>query len=195
MTTAAIVADIERETAAEIERLLADADRRAAETVAVARTELRQAVEAACARAEPAARLDAARRVNAARLRLLDRRADLATARSEAVFAAAGRRLDAIARGADPNRWAAALDRLLDEASALAGPGANVVVRSTDLPRVAQRVAAARAVGAGGDDAGPGVRVTSADGRIEVDATVASRLERARVRLAEAVAAGLGLGG
>jgi len=194
MTTAAIVADIERETAAEIDRLLADADARAAAIVAAAHDELRLAVGAACARAEPVARLAGARRANAARLRLLDRRADLAIVRSEAVFDEAGRRLAAIAGGADPGRWAAALDRLVDEALGLAGPGATVVVRQADLPYVADRVRA-RAVVSAADDADPGPRATSADGRLEVDATLASRLERARVRLAEAVAAGLGLGG
>jgi hypothetical protein len=45
------------------------------------------------------------------------------------------------------------------------------------------------------DDAPAGVVALSADGRLEVAATVPVRLERARVRLAETVAASLGLTG
>jgi V/A-type H+-transporting ATPase subunit E len=195
MTTAAIVADIERETASEVDALLAEADARAAGIVAAARADLRLAVDHARARAEPQARLDAARRVNAARLRLLERRADLATERCEAVFEAAARGLEAIAGGADPDRWARALGRLTDESLALTGPGATIVVRTADLPLVERRVTTAGAVAASTPDADPGVLATSSDGRIEVDARLASRLERARIRLAEAVAVGLGLGG
>jgi V/A-type H+-transporting ATPase subunit E len=195
MTTAAIVADIERETASEVARILADAEARAAALVDAARTDLRSAVDAARARAEPAARLDAARRINAARLRLLDRRADLATARSEAVFDAAGRRIEAIAGGADPDRWAAALVRLVGESLDQAGPGATVVVRPADLALVAGWASTADVRVTADDDAAAGVRMVSADGRIEIDATLSARLDRARVRLAEAVATRLGLGG
>jgi V/A-type H+-transporting ATPase subunit E len=191
MSTAAIVEDLERETAAEIERLLADAADRAAEVVAAAAAAQRRAVEGAVARAEPLARHDAARRVNAARVRLLDRRADLATARSEAVFEAAGRRLAAIAAGADARRWAAGLARLAGEALDLVGPGATLVVRPVDGALVADGARAAGAVLVPSEGAAPGVRASSADGRVEVDATIASRLERARASLAEAVAATL----
>lgn len=194
MTTAAIVADIERETASEVARLLSDADGRAAEIVATARAELRLAVERARARADPLLSQEAARRVNAARLRLLERRADLATARCDAAFAAAARRLEAIAGDADPDRWATALGRLTDEALALTGPGAIVVVRPSDLPLVERRVGAAGAIARATKRADAGVVARSADGRIEVDAAVAGRLERARARLADAVASELGLG-
>ncbi len=204
MTTAAIVADIERESELQVERLLADADARAAEIVAAARASVHRVVDAACAREEPLARLEAARRVNAVRLRLLERRAELATSRSEAVFAAAAERLRRIAGGAEPDRWAAALGRLVDEAVALAGPGAALVVRARDLPLVEARVIALGATVRTADEGAPGagvdagldagVRATARDGSVEVDATLASRLERARVRLAETVAAGLGIG-
>lgn len=192
MTTAAILADLERETGAEIERLLVDADRQTQDIVAAAHDAQRQAVEAARTRAEPAARLDAARRINEARVRLLDRGAEYATARSEAVFDEAGRRLEAIAATGAP-RWAAGLARLVDEALDLAGPGATLVVRPVDRAPIADRARRAGAVVTTSEAAAPGVRATSADGRVEVDATIASRLERARTRLAEAVSTGLGL--
>ena len=191
-------------------RIIAEeAETEAAAIVAAARVradglvgEARAAADArlavARARAEPAIRAEAVRRVNAARLRLLERRAELVAGRTAAVFQRAGERLAEIADGAEPERWRAALGPLAAEAIALAGPGAEVNVRAADAGWVAATVeaAGARLVAFGPDPAAgqvpPGVVVRSADGRIEVDATLPARLERARHRLAETVAARLG---
>lgn len=191
-------------------RIIAEeADTEAAAIVAAARVradglvgEARAAADArlaaALARAEPAIRAEAVRRVNAARLRLLERRAELIAGRTAAVFQLAGERLAEIADGAQPERWRAALGRLAAEAIELAGPGAEVDVRVADAGSIAATVeaAGARLVALGPDRAAgaanPGVVVRSSDGRIEVDATLPARLERARHRLAETVAARLG---
>jgi len=173
MSIEAILGQIEAEAAAEAARRLAGARERAAQLVAEAEERSRAQVAAACGRAEPAIRAEATRMVNAARLRLLERRAELGAAWVEAVFADAAARLEAVAGGADEPRWARALERLVEEATALAGPDAIVT--------------------AGSGDGAAGVVARSSDGRIEVDATIAARLERARARLAEPVARILGL--
>ena len=171
----AILAQIEAESAAEAARCAADAHERAAAVVAEAEELVRAQVAAVCASTEPEVRAEATRTVNAARLRLLERRAELGASWLDAVFAEAEGRLAAISGGADATRWARALARLSEEASTLAGPGAVV------------------STGDGDGDAGAIAR--SADGRVEVDATIAARLERARVRLAEPVARILGVSG
>ncbi|HSL34205.1 MAG TPA: hypothetical protein VK871_11185, partial [Candidatus Limnocylindrales bacterium] len=70
MSSAEIVLEVERETAAEVERILAAADRRATEIEEAARDAVRAKVAQAVARSEPAVRADAGRRANEARLRL-----------------------------------------------------------------------------------------------------------------------------
>jgi vacuolar-type H+-ATPase subunit E/Vma4 len=195
MSSTDIVREIERETAAELDRLLASADQRATEIVEAAVAEVRRRAEAAIVRAEPAVRAEARRRANAARLRLNERRLEMALARTAAVHAAAADRLQAITTCPEQEPWAAALVRLTREALDLAGPGASVRVRRRDTEIVGELV---RAHGGrlepDGDDAPAGVVAISADGRIEVDATIPVRLDRAWARLAEDVARRLGLG-
>ena len=66
-------------------------------------------------------------------------------------------------------------------------PEATVTVRDVEaISRVAREWQAE--VVALADDGDPGLVVTSADGRIEVDARLSVRLERGRTLLAEAVA-------
>lgn len=195
MSVTDIVRQIDAETAAEIDRRLADADVRAAEMIGQARVLVSARVETAVARAEPAVRSESARRTNAARQRLRDRRAELALDTTTAVYATARARLDAIAGGAEPERWARSLHALLDEALALVGPEPVVRLRDRDASVVAARV---RAVGGHlerlPDDSPAGVVARSSDGRIEVDATIQVRLDRAHARLAEWLAGQLGLG-
>jgi hypothetical protein len=78
----------------------------------------------------------------------------------------------------------------------MVGPGASVALPGVEAPLVealvAERRATLQALPAG---APPGPMVRSADGRIEVDATLPTRMGRARVMLAEDVAAALGVGG
>jgi vacuolar-type H+-ATPase subunit E/Vma4 len=195
MSVADIIREIDVETAVEIERRLAEADRRAAEVLEQAGADVRARIEAAVVRAEPAIRAETARRTNVARLRLQERRAEMALTRMTGVHAAASARLGAIAGGAEPERWARSLHGLLEEALALVGPEATVRVRDCDAGIIAACVQAA-----GGrlerlaDDAPAGVVARSPDGRIEVDATINVRLDRAHVRLSEWLAGQLGPG-
>ena len=126
---------------------------------------------------------------------LRERRAELSLDTTTAVHAAARARLDAIAGGAEPDRWASALGRLLEEALELAGPGATVRVRDCDAGIVAACVEAAGGrLECSPDDSPAGVVARSSDGRIEVDATIPVRLDRAHARLAEWLARQLGIG-
>lgn len=195
MSSAEIVREVERETTAEVEAILAAADRRASEIVDAARNAVRARVEAAVARAEPGVRAEAGRRVNEARLRIGERRVELEVERSSGVHAAAAERLRAIAgaTGADRARWAASLVRLTREALELAGPNATVRVRDADAAMIRRHVEelGGRLEPMSGD-APDGIVAISQDGRIEVDATIPARLERARTVLAEAVAGSIG---
>jgi vacuolar-type H+-ATPase subunit E/Vma4 len=191
-----IVQLIEREAAEEAVRLVADADARAATLLEEAEVAARAQVAAACERGEPAIRAEAMRRVNAARLRLLEHRAIAAARRIDAVITTADERLRAIAEGADRRRWAAALERLAIEALEAIGPGAIVRVRVADAPLVAGTVAAGggRLEPLDGPGVPPGLQATDPAMRIEVDATLAARLGRARTRLAEDMGRALDLG-
>jgi vacuolar-type H+-ATPase subunit E/Vma4 len=107
---------------------------------------------------------------------------------SEAVFRAAAARLAAIADGAEPERWAAAVRRLADEGLRLTGRGSRLRVRPVDVAALAALARELDASIEADAAAGPGVVAVSADGRLELDATVATRLDRARSRLADVVA-------
>jgi vacuolar-type H+-ATPase subunit E/Vma4 len=196
MSIAAIVERIDAEAQTEADAILAEADLRAAGLVGAATAERDRRVAAALERAEPGLRADRTRRANAARMRRLDRDASLAATRTARAFELAGARLEAIAAGADPDRWLAALRTLTRAAIAEAGDRAVIRIRVADAAHIEDLVAAA-----GGrlelvDQAGmpPGVIVRSADGRLEIDATLPTRLERARLRLADATARSLGVG-
>jgi vacuolar-type H+-ATPase subunit E/Vma4 len=197
MSVEAIVQLIEREAAAEATRIVAEGEARASSLVDDAETAAAERVAAAVERAEPAIRAEATRRVNAARLHLLERRAAETARRIDAVMAAAHDELDVVADATDRRRWAVALESLAAEAMAAVGPGAVVRVRAIDAPLVAGIVAArgGRLEPIEDRDAAPGLRASAPDGRIEVDARLDARLGRARVRLVEDVARTLGLAG
>jgi len=136
------------------------------------------------------------RLVNAARLRLLERRAEHSAAIVAEAFREAEARLDAIAGDPSGERWQRALERLIDEAVGLVGPEAVIRVRAAEAPVVgpiAERLGA-RLDEDGDPEMPPGVLAWSADGLVDVDATLPSRLGRARTRLAESVARLLGAG-
>jgi vacuolar-type H+-ATPase subunit E/Vma4 len=195
MSVAEIVREIDTVTAADIERVLAEADVRAREILEQAGAVVRARVETAVVRAEPAIRAETARRTNLARQRVRERRAELALTTTVAVRAAALARLDAIACGDEPERWADSLQRLLDEALALVGPGATIHVRGCDAGIIAARVQAMDGcLELLAADSPAGILARAADGRIEVDATIDVRLDRAHARLAECLARTLGLG-
>jgi len=185
MGVEAIVRVVEAESIAEAEAIVGaardDAAARIAAAEAAAEARIREAVE----RAEPGFRAEARRRVNVARVGLLERQAARTADLVDEAAREAARRLHAIAADPHDRRWRAAVARLTDETAVLIGPGGTVLVRAVD------GTAAAPAAAAAGcrlellpDDAAAGVIGRSADGRIEVDATLATRLARARTQLA-----------
>jgi len=185
-----IEAEAEAEAAATIER--ADGEARA--IVEAARRQAAERVAAARSAAERDARSEVARSLNALRLRNVGAQAEILAGWLERVFRAAGEEAAAIADGSDPERWARALGRLVDEAVALAGPRARIAVRPGDAAAIRTAVAA---VGADlevvEDPSLPaGLVARSADGRSEVDGTLQVRLARAREQLAGEVAVRLG---
>jgi vacuolar-type H+-ATPase subunit E/Vma4 len=192
MSVEAIVRAVEAAAAAEAEGIVAGARADAAAAVSTAQSAADAAIRAACDRAEPRFRAEAMRRVNAARLRLLERRAVRSAELVEAAAAAARVRLDAIAADPGGRRWIGALERLLEETAGLVGAGGMLGVRRADAV-AARSIAARLGCRLEAADIAPGVVGRSADGRIEVDATVAVRLEHARIRLAEPVAHLLGV--
>jgi vacuolar-type H+-ATPase subunit E/Vma4 len=190
-----IVAMIAREADEEAARLVADARTRAATLCEEAESTAQADVRTACDRAEPGIAAAATRRVNAARLRLLERRSAIEASRIEAVMTAAGSTLHEIADGADPSRWKAALERLAIDALETIGPGALIRVRASDATLLATVVATrAGRLEPLTDQAAPaGLWAIAPDQRITVDSTLAARLGRARIRLAEEIGRVLGL--
>ncbi|HEX6128919.1 MAG TPA: hypothetical protein VF071_07870, partial [Candidatus Limnocylindria bacterium] len=166
MSGEAILRSILEESDREVEAIKADARARADEMLAQARAAADARVRDAVLAAEPMLRADAARRVNAARLRLLHARAERRAREVALAFDEAARRLGEMARD-DPTRWRAALERLSLAACRQAGEGA-------------------RLEGPGGS--GERLRAVSPDGRLHVDASVAARVERARRLLVDEVA-------
>ena len=184
-----IIAVIQREADDEATRIVKEAERQATELVAAAESGVQAQVDAAIERSGPEIRGASQRRVNAVRLRILEERARHDATRLVAVFDAAEERVAAIADGADPERWSSALSALCAEALRSVGEGASVKVRGPDVNAILSVAGDWQAeVVAVADDEAPGVVVTSGDGRIEVDARLSVRLQRARVLLAEAVA-------
>jgi len=191
-----IVRVIEAEAAEEAARIVGAARERADAIVAEARANAEARVRQACARAEPGYRAEAIRLVNAARLRLLEARAEEAAALVEAVFRTAAGQLEAIAGDPGGPRWQRALGGLVEEAVAFTGPGAVVQVRAVDAGTVAGLVERLGCrLESPPSSLAPGVLACSADGRLEIDATLPTRLARARVALAEPVARRLGVAG
>ncbi|MEX1173420.1 MAG: V-type ATP synthase subunit E family protein [Chloroflexota bacterium] len=196
----AIVRLIEAEAAAEAERIIATARDQAAGLVDAAEASVVARVREAGERAEPTYRAEAMRLVNAARLRSLERRAAQAASLVDEVMAGAQQRLAAIVaeRG---DRWRSALDRLIAETVKLVGSDAEILVRGADVEiarptveRLGCRIGEIEIDGPGDRDGlSAGVVGRSADDRIEVDATLAARLERARTNLSEPIARLLGV--
>jgi vacuolar-type H+-ATPase subunit E/Vma4 len=197
MSVEAIVRAVEVTAAAEGDAIVAAARADAARMVAAAEAAADARVREACERADPGFRAEAMRQVNTARLRLLERRAARSAELVNAATDAARVRLDAIAGNPVDPRWTVALERLLEETAALIGPEGTMRVRPSDL--MAARPVAARlgcrveTLDEGTADDAAGVIGRSADGRVEVDATLPVRLAHARIRFAESVARLLGV--
>ena len=191
----AILEAIEREAAAEAAALLVAARQRAATMVADARAHADAEVRGARAEHEPALQREASRLVNAARLRRVRDRTEADVAVVDRAFALAAERLTTLADDPSGDRWRWALVRLVEEAVAFTGPGSTVRVRPADAAALQDghvrfdRTAVRLEVEA---DAAQGFVCRSADGRLEVDGTLPTRLRRARAALASEVARLLG---
>ncbi len=173
MSVEALVAAIEAEASVEAERVLADAEAAAAARVADAEASADARVAAALAEAEPAILGAEVRALNAARLALAELR------------------VTRISGGADPGRWAGAIERLAAETASLTGPG-EVRVRACDARHLddLRPMLEEQGIAVVADETmPPGVRGRSADGRLHVDATIRVRLARARASLLPDVAA------
>jgi len=194
MSVEKIIQFIEREAEDEAARIVADAEAEVRGSVATAEAEVEARVVDTLERVGPELRAESRRRVNAVRLRALEERARDDAARLSAVFDAAEERLVGIAAGADEGRWSATLARLCSDALDSVGEGASVAIRSRDAPSIAAVARRWDARVRRLDDATQaGLVATSADGRVEVDASLVVRMERARSLLAESVAQMLAL--
>jgi vacuolar-type H+-ATPase subunit E/Vma4 len=194
MSVEKIIQLIEREAEDETTVIVAQAEREARESVAAARADIEARVAEALERVGPEIRATSQRRINAVRLQVLEGRARDDAARLTAVFDAAESCAGEIAEGADERRWWAALERLCADALRSVGEGASVAIRSRDAPAVADVASREKAgVEVLPDDVPAGLRAISHDGRIEVDARLAVRVERARSLMAERVARALAL--
>lgn len=165
MSADAILEAIRSEADREVDAILADARTEAERLLGEARATAARRVAEALGAAEPALAAEASRRLNVARLRLLHARARLRAERVAAIFDAARVELASLVERGDP-RWRAGVERLRASATAAVGSGDAIVE----------------------EVAGSGVLARSADGRVLVDATVETRLDRARVLLADTVA-------
>lgn len=184
-----LVAILESESQAEIERILTEARARAEQVIADARASAVAQLGAARARtdvdrAAAMARAGSAAQVRAAALVLQAK--DRAIAE---VFTRAASELRQLPQ--DQRRYAAALRALIREAAAGLDTGRVIVeVHPDDRERAGQLV---RELGldaevAAADSVSGGVRVSTADRRFVVENTLASRIERVRPVLAAEVA-------
>ena len=189
MSVEKIIQLIEREAEDEATKIVADAEAAVRESVAVAQADVEARIADALERVGPELRAASQRRINAVRLRILEERARDDAARLTAVFDAAEAHLDDIAAGADEQRWWAALEQLCSDTLASVGEGASVAIRSQDVPAIADATRRWDAHVMPLDGATRAGLVTSSpDGRIEVDASLEVRVERARSLTAESVA-------
>jgi vacuolar-type H+-ATPase subunit E/Vma4 len=194
MGSAEILRAIADDTDREVARLLDDATARATEIVATARRAAQARVDEAVTAADPELRAEASRTINAARVEMLHARAAASAARLAAAFELAERRLPGTWKSGD-SRWRAALLGLAGDALSATGAGSTLTARPIDCDRL--RPLLSRGVAEIISDSGlpAGVIARSADGRVEVDATVTSRLAGARRLLAEEVVALLEVAG
>ncbi len=184
-----LIAILEKEAAAEIERILADARAEAERLVQEARQQAEAELAAQRARAESEREAVETRARSAAALRasaLVLQAKDQALAE---VFQRAQAELARLAQ--DRGRYGALLRGLLREAASAVGGRVVVQVHPKDieLARQAVRDLGLDAEVQAADDVAGGVRVVSGDGRFVVENTLASRVERARAALAPEVAA------
>lgn len=186
-----LVAILEKESAAEIDRILSEARAKAEQVTAEARRAVQEQLEAARARIDGERKAALARAGSSAQVRaaaLVLQAKDRAIAE---VFARAEAELARLAQ--DKTRYAGVLRALIREAAA--GLSSRIVVEvhpdDRDLARHAVKDLGLDAEVATADDIRGGVRVATADRRFIVENTLASRIERVRPVLVTEVAATL----
>jgi len=184
-----LVAILERESAAEVARILEEGRARAEQITADARRAAQEQLAAARARVEHERRAAMARAGSAAQVRaaaLVLQAKDRALAE---VFTQAEEELRRVAQ--DRTRYPAVLRALIREAAA--GLSGHIVVEvhpdDRDLARQAVRDLGLDAEVTPSADVSGGARVATADRRFTVENTLASRIERVRPLLASEVAA------
>jgi vacuolar-type H+-ATPase subunit E/Vma4 len=187
MGSNAILRAIADETDREVERLIGEATERAEEILGNARRTAEARIDEAVSAADPQLQADAARTINAARVELLHSRALQGAARLTAAYELAQNDLQQLADAGDA-RWRTALSRLATDALSVSGDDSTLIARPADCEHIFAALGADSRV-VRDVTVTAGVVARSADGTIEVDATVASRLLRTRRLLAEQVAA------
>lgn len=187
--TSELVAILEKEAAAEIERVLAEARAKAEQIGAQAQEEAQSFLAAQRSRMDAERKAAQVRAQSAAQVKAA---ALVLQAKDQAiadVFAGAEAELARVAQ--DKARYGAVLRGLIREAAG-GLPGRITVEanpRDLDLARQAVRELKLDAEVKAADDVTGGVRLISDDGRFIVENTLASRVERVRALLAPEIAA------
>ncbi|HET6948630.1 MAG TPA: V-type ATP synthase subunit E [bacterium] len=184
-----LVAILEKESAAEAERVLAEARAKAEQIGTEARRAAQEQREAARARVDSERKAALARASSAAQVRAA---ALVLQAKDRAISEVFSRAEAKLARlQQDKTRYAGVLRALIREASA--GLSGRIVVEvhpdDRDLARQAVSELGLDAEAATADDLRGGARVVTADRRFVVENTLASRIERVKPVLTSEVAA------
>lgn len=184
-----LVAMLEKESAAEIERILSEARARAEQIAAEARRAADERLAAARAQVEHERKAAVARATSAAQVRAAALVLQAKDAALAEVFTRAEEELVKVTQ--DRGRYVAVLRGLLKEAAS--GFNGRIVVEAhpddRDLIRQAVKELGLDAEVAAAEDVRGGVRVSTADRRFVVENTLASRIERVKPVLATDVAA------
>lgn len=184
-----LVAILEKEAGAEIERALAEARAQAEQIVAQATEEAQTYLAAQRQRLEAERKAAQVKAQSAAQVKasaLILQAKDLAIGE---VFAAAEAELSRVQQGR--SRYGAVLRGLIREAASGLAGRITVEVNSKDLDLARQSVKELKldAEVQAADDVNGGTRVISDDGRFIVENTLASRVERVKPLLAPEIAA------
>lgn len=184
-----LVAILEKESAAEVERILSDARAQAEAIIEEGRKAAATELDSQRARVEAERRAALARAQSTAQVRAA---AQVLQAKDQAiaeVFRRAEEQLREVQQ--DKARYAAALRAMIREAAS--GLNGRIVVEvhpdDRELAKQAVRELGLDAEGATAEDVSGGVRVATADRRFVVENTLLSRLERVRPVVASEIAA------
>lgn len=186
-----LVAILEKESAAEVERILSEARVRAEQITAEARRAAQEQLEAARARVDGERKAALARATSAAQVRAAAKVLQAKDRALAEVFRAAEAELAKVAQ--DRARYAAVLRALIREAAA--GLSGRIIVEvhpdDRDVARQAVKDLGLDTDVATVDDVSGGVRVSTSDRRFVVENTLASRIERVKPVLTSEVASTL----